>query len=431
MKIKQQPDDFRVDEIADFTPAAAGAHYIYRLEKKSLTTLDVLDMIAERYKVDQRALQVCGLKDKHAHTTQLVSARRELPQQSTDTRWNLTLLGRSDKPVGSDNLKANRFSITVRHLTHDQVEAIPARLQEIGQHGLENYFDSQRFGSVRHGSEFMAKRLINRDAQGAVRLFLTDTSGKDPADVRKRKNLIIERWGEWGELARTLPRCPERPVIRHLSAHANDFVGAFLKINRQLRTMFIFAYQSYIWNETVKRLLHGAQRVDLVADYAIGELWFHIESNEADAMQWRTLTVPLIKHTSQIEAPDVAKAVGEVLATEGLTLADFTIKIAPSLFFKEVLRPMLLFPSDPTWEALGHDPLNKGRYHGRLSFTLPPGAYATLLIKRLFQCKPGPNKPEHQPGFVPRAADDAHDTGPDEVEEARPTDSSPDLDAIE
>lgn len=390
MKLKQQPQDFVVEEVSEFVRADHGRYHIFRLWKRGLSTLEVLDIIARRYRVSPGTLQVCGLKDKYAESVQLLSAQRSFPTENHDPRWSLTYLGRSETPMGSDQLIGNRFSLTIRDLSPDDVSAAAETISHVAQAGIPNYFDSQRFGSARHFQGFSARQLIAGNFEGAVRLFLTARSGKDRGHVRRRKMRIENEWGRWDDLAHSLGRCEERPVVFHLAKNPGDWAGAFAKINRQLRALHLFAYQSFIWNEAAKRLLerHGLRH--RAADYVMGDLFFHGRPNP-----WLSarldLEMPMLSHTTTFSDPDVCAAVEATVAAEGLTIDEFRIDDAQRLYFKEIPRSFLLRPLAIDWQPLGPDALNRGKHAGQLTLTLPPGAYATLFVKRIFQTTSGPD----------------------------------------
>ena len=57
---------------------------------------------------------------------------------------------------------------------------------------------------------------------------------------------------------------------------------------------------------------------------------------------------------------------------------------APGLFFKHEERPLFVVPDKLRVNEPRSDELNRGKFKQTLSFTLPPGAYATLVVRRLF-----------------------------------------------
>jgi tRNA pseudouridine13 synthase len=72
--------------------------------------------------------------------------------------------------------------------------------------------------------------------------------------------------------------------------------------------------------------------------------------------------------------------VEEVLAEDGITLRDMQVRGIRELFFSRGERTARLLP-----EGLAHEWADDDRHKGRLklllSFDLPRGAYATLIVK--------------------------------------------------
>src|SRR5690606_5809223 len=69
-RIRQNPADFRVDEIDGFAASGAGEHLLLTIEKTGMNTAFVARLLAQWAGVDARAVGYAGLKDRHALTTQ-------------------------------------------------------------------------------------------------------------------------------------------------------------------------------------------------------------------------------------------------------------------------------------------------------------------------------------------------------------------------
>jgi tRNA pseudouridine13 synthase len=74
-KLKQQPDDFQVDELTDVRPGADGPFALYRLEKRGWSTPDALTAVRRRRKIHPERIAYGGLKDRHALTSQHLTIR--------------------------------------------------------------------------------------------------------------------------------------------------------------------------------------------------------------------------------------------------------------------------------------------------------------------------------------------------------------------
>ena len=67
--IKERPEDFRVDELSASEPSGTGDQLLVRLEKRAMTTDDLVAHVATVLGIDRRDIGVAGLKDKQAVTT--------------------------------------------------------------------------------------------------------------------------------------------------------------------------------------------------------------------------------------------------------------------------------------------------------------------------------------------------------------------------
>src|SRR5690606_24511921 len=63
---------------------------------------------------------------------------------------------------------------------------------------------------------------------------------------------------------------------------------------------------------------------------------------------------------------------------------DLALPHMPGMFFKHEERPVVVKPGKLVVGKPQPDELNRGRLKVNIGFTLPPGAYATLVTRRLF-----------------------------------------------
>src|SRR5262249_51350473 len=146
----------------------------------------------------------------------------------------------------------------------------------------------------------------------------------------------------------------------------------------------------HVWNDSVQRFLREAvprERL-LVSSTVAGTIVFPSFPSDAEPVALPE-TFPLVSHLSTFADPRIEKAVKAALAAEGLTLERFELKGIPGCFFKHEERPLLLKPERLVVSA---GPRPDDRFEGRLaltmSFRLPPGGYATMVLKRLVEAVP-------------------------------------------
>ena len=386
MRIKQKPEDFSVKESYRFDEVASGRHRVYLMDKQKLSTFDAADRIRDAFGLKPGSISYCGLKDKQGRTEQLIAVDgADVDMQDPDLR--LKYLGRTDKPLSAANITSNRFAVTVRMLTEESVGPLNLAAAEINRLGVVNYFDSQRFGSLKHGQGFIAKDLIRGDFEAALRNYLAQPSELDRSEDAKVKAFWRENWGRWDARVPFEGSRKYHRILKSLREHPGDYLRAFLQIDSSYRAMLLFTYQSYLWNEGVRRYLQMLlPREHLFPmKYQAGTLLFHRDAKTEVLDALREATFPLLAPDSQFKDPLVKQAVDWVLGREKLTLQDLRIEEASRmLYFKHEERPIVVIPHKLVIGRVQNDDLNRGYLKTNIAFTLPPGAYATLVVKRLF-----------------------------------------------
>src|SRR5436309_1927024 len=121
MKMKQRPEDFRVEELTDATAGRAGAFAFYRLDKTGWTTPDALAAVRRRWQIDHRRLSYGGLKDRHAVTAQYFTIERGPQRNLEHERIAVTYLGQRTEPFTPNDIRANRFVISMRAMSDTAV----------------------------------------------------------------------------------------------------------------------------------------------------------------------------------------------------------------------------------------------------------------------------------------------------------------------
>lgn len=152
--MREHVADFRVIEDLGYSASGAGEHDLLVITKRDLNTHDVARMLARHAAVRQVDVGYAGLKDRRAETTQAFSVRLagsaspDWAALETD-RLRIESVGRHDRKIRRGSLRGNRFELTLRQLSGN-LELVERQLDQVRQHGVPNYFGSQRFG--RNGS---------------------------------------------------------------------------------------------------------------------------------------------------------------------------------------------------------------------------------------------------------------------------------------
>jgi len=141
--------DFTVEEIPLYAFAGEGEHAIVQVRKKGMTTWEVVQVLSEHLGIKQREIGYAGLKDKHAMTVQYFSVPARYEAQLSrieDERIKILSQTRHTNKLRIGHLKGNRFWLRFKKVLGVQQQKIDSVLDWIEAHGMPNYFGAQRFG---------------------------------------------------------------------------------------------------------------------------------------------------------------------------------------------------------------------------------------------------------------------------------------------
>jgi tRNA pseudouridine13 synthase len=390
MKVKQQPEDFQVEELSDMVPGQ-GPFALYRLEKRGWSTPDAIQAVRRRWHIELQRISYGGLKDRHAHTIQYVTIHHGPQRGLQHHDVALHYLGQVAEPFTSRAIRANRFRLTLRALGTAEMAAAQQALQEVSAQGLPNYFDDQRFGSVAGGGEFVARALVLGQYEEALRLALASPYEHDRGPQKKEKELLRAHWGDWPRLKQLLPRGHARSLVDYLAGHPADFRGGVARLRPDLRGLYLSAYQSHLWNRMLARWLRLHCRPDqlLAVSLRLVDLPMQRGLDAEQLAALAALHLPLPSARTKLDAADPrAELVGAVLAEEGLELKQLQLKHFREMFFSKGERAALCLPTGLQWQA-GEDERHPGKQKLELAFELPRGSYATMIVKRIQAASPG------------------------------------------
>ncbi|MDH4211081.1 MAG: tRNA pseudouridine(13) synthase TruD [candidate division WOR-3 bacterium] len=380
-KIKVRPEDFIVEELIDIPFSDKGTYTILKLEKRYWNTLDVIDFVVRKTNVSKNLFARAGLKDRYSQSTQYLSFKGYFKHTIKEDNFALKPVGRSNTAVNPGMMRGNSFCITLRSVTGKETETLRRNADEIHEHGFPNYFDEQRFGSARHGQGFIAKKMILEHYQGALKLLMCHAYKEDSTQEKKFKEYCLGHWRDWPGCLKMAPPF-YRPILRYLSAYPNDYKNALKKIDREFLNLYLLAYQSSIFNEVLARLVKQHSEKNVSVKYSMGEFIFHRKLRAP--LTAADKQIPMINDKTKL-AGMVGKYIEKVLAKEGITLKQMALQKMRlrGVRFKYFLRDAIVFPADFTVSKPEPDEIYSDKSKCVVKCILPPGTYATILIKRL------------------------------------------------
>jgi len=333
--IKRKPEDFVVEELVDLRFKSNGSYLVIRVMKRGRNTEDVAQLLAERLGIPRRDVGYAGAKDRNAVTTQYFSVKGLKGEDVTAvkvTDVTIEFVGYSDEAIGLGALEGNRFTITIRNLEGDEELSLPE--------SIPNYFDEQRFGS---NNAAIGKAIIRKEWGVAI------------MEIRKSG-------------------APEvRLLDDYLLGHPGDATGGLLRLPRQLLRMYLHSYQSLLWNRALGRYIiqHNPSTKNIT--YSSGEFIF--PENDT-VVENAPLPLPGFTITDN-------NLMAEILAEEGLTSRDFVIRQLPNLSLEGAERDALISIRDFSASDFCDDDEFSRKKKVILTFSLPKGSYATMVVKAM------------------------------------------------
>ena len=318
-RIKQQPEDFIVEEILGFVPSGVGEHIFLKIEKQGENTDFLARQLAKFAGLPRQAVSYAGLKDRHGRTIQWfgvhLPGKREIDWKPMETATLRVLdVTRNDRKLKIGALRGNRFQIALRDVK-GEANRVDERLSVLSKSGVPNYFGPQRFG--RNG--------------------------------------------------------------QNLSSALAMFKGEFSPRDRHLRGIYLSAARSELFN----RVLAQRVREDSWDKAIAGDVFMFADSrsffSDEITPDIERRIAELLIHSSgplwgrgDLPSGDRIRGIEQAVADE---MPELTAGLIDSGLEME-RRPLRLPVSDLTWTWLDTMTL-------RLTFSLPAGCYATTVLREL------------------------------------------------
>ncbi len=322
---KETPDDFEVEEIPAYVPCGEGEHVYVYVEKRGVATPDAAKRISRHLGLPEGAVSWAGLKDKQALTRQWMSMQAK-PGRETELATFI------DPEVKLLQVTRHRNKLKGGHLNGNRfrirlakvkdVDVAQAVLAVLKARGVPNFFGAQRFG-VAGTNAARGKSILLKAAAG----------GRRGRPDFERKMLLSAYQSEL--------------FNRVLTRRMED--GAFSKVRK---------------GDVLKKHDSGGEFV--CADPTV-------DQPRMDAFEVSP-TGPMYGPSMRPSEDEVGADEAKVLVEEGLTIASFAAGGGETEGTRRLLRIAL---PDVALAPAGEDLW--------LSFTLPAGAYATVVLGELLK----------------------------------------------
>lgn len=324
-QIRVTPDDFQVHEQPLYLPCGTGEHLYINITKRLLSTPDLVKILSSAVGVKAQGIGTAGLKDARAVTTQMLSLHLVTPEQ-------LARLKPDERILSIEILGRHRNRLRPGHHAGNRFRLV---IRDVAEHARTTVPESLHILGQRGVPNYFGP----------------------------------QRQGKKGD---------------------NHQVGAALLTNetrrsamsRTKRMWYLNAYQSHLFNRILARRIDRIDRV-LTGDWAMKQsngACFQVEHAETEQPRADCFE---ISPTGLLFGSRVSWAGGEpgqieesVMAEEGMT-KDVLIAAGKACGFRGERRPLRVPLTDLEW-SLDGSVLT-------LAFTLPPGAYATSVLRELMK----------------------------------------------
>jgi tRNA pseudouridine13 synthase len=387
--IKRYDEDFIVEEIPLYPACGEGTHTYFTMEKRGLTTLAAIRLIARTLGRKPGEIGYAGLKDAHGITRQRLSIEHVDPDrvQVLDLgRVRVLSVERHTNKIKLGHLAGNRFIIKIRQPTPAPLFQAERIVDVLVGRGVPNYFGPQRFG-IRGDNAVIGRAVLRDDYDEAIVQMLGRPCSTDRPEAREARELFdagnLE--GSAAAWARVLP--DQARVCRALIRAEGDAQTAWRAVHHTVRKLYVSAVQSDLFNKVLSRRIERIDRLeagDIAWQHRNGAC-FQVEDAEKEQPRCDLFEIsptgPLFGRRMKEAGLAPGELEEQVLAESGLDRDQIRVRDGTKLDgARRPLRAPLLEPA----ADMGKD--TRGTYL-RLAFGLPPGAYATSVTREF--CKRG------------------------------------------
>jgi len=429
--LKTRFEDFRVEE--DSKIPALDSRGRFTVAKVTLTnweTTRFLRKLAGACKINRNRIYSSGLKDKRAITTQVlvIDAPIKVVERVQIPDSEIEIIGRTHHKVSLGDHEGNRFTITVRGCCDKNGKPIDAKeatkralkikdelTERMGGEYFPNWIGPQRFGSIRPVTPEVGRALVNGDIERAVNTYIGMTSKWEDENA----TLFREKWMNSKNPSESLEMAPDRlgyekAMLKHLVKNDNDYLGAFKTMPNSLQLLMVHSVQSLVFNHSLRIRLNKNIPItepeigDIVAPVQksgkidVGKM---AEVSETNLERCRrncqlgrlVVTGPLPGSKAKYASELPGECELEARKVTNLDKCNWIVQVIPRLTTSGTRRQLSVpfrdfnvaqapdYNSDMS-ERWDKGPQEGDRWHPegasiRFTFTLPPGTYATILLR--------------------------------------------------
>lgn len=326
--IRTVPEDFHVEERPLYLPCGEGEHLYVTITKRGLSTPDLVKRLSSSLGIKAQAIGVAGLKDARAVTTQMVSLQGVTPEHVSGIKTDDTI-------VSLQILGRHRNRLRTGHHSGNRFRLV---IRHVADHAVES----------------VPAVLQQLSARGVPNYFGPQRQGKTGDNYQVGAALLQD-------------------------ARRRE------KMNRATRIWYLNCYQSFLFNRILARRIDQLDRI-FVGDWAMKSdngACFHVEDAEKEqprADQFEISPTGILFGSRVSWASGEPGHIEDAVLTEAGTTKDTLVAAGKACGFRGERRALRIPLAELEW-SLADNTLT-------LSFRLPPGAYATSVLRELMKAAP-------------------------------------------
>lgn len=232
------------------------------------------------------------------------------------------IVGYGKEPIKERMLHGNSFRIVIRNLRNGVANNLSAYLSTHRHHYFINYYDNQRFGMPGgpYNTHLIGKAIVKKDWKRAY------------DHIKMTNNIPSEFLTKLGNVP--------------------NYKEVFKTINPKKVSLFVSSYNSFLWNDKTSLLIK--------------------ENTKSKKHQFENVGHLYLPTTNSFQCPHIYETSGFEFVKER-----FTVK--QKINSRNIVVATTIYTND-----LENDELHKSKKKLTISFFLPTGSYATMVIKQIF-----------------------------------------------
>ena len=377
-QFKSKPEDFIVKEDLWFKPSWKGNVFFVNFQKTEKNTMDIVQDLCYKLKLQRRELWIAWLKDKNGITEQRISIYKKTLNKLGGEEKFLEILSEKTKimetswhtePLAIGKNAWNYFKIKLQAksiISNEIKEQIENNIKKIQKNWFPNCFGKQRFGKW-YRNFYRAKEVFEKTNSVNKRNSENLQSTKDDFEIRFKLQAYASMY--FNEYAINRRKKWQILLWWDIMVNNNNAFGTKIWVYNEWK-IILFNYEKckkeFEWKNLIQPYYISWETIDLKNNNERTPAW--------PMLGFNMLTPPI---SSKAYFRDL-----ELL--EKIDYENLWINIAKKYNIYGFRRPLRVIPKNlkHSWEENKKDKFKQDLI---LSFSLPTGSYATIFLWTIFE----------------------------------------------